>query len=245
MMESNSKIQNGLLNTNNITSFSQRLKQIIGSHSIASFAQQCQLSESAIRKYVRGDSEPTLQNLLVIAKIGHVPVSWLATGREEFSTTPYMHQTNDTNLNVYQSGATKNYQVINEIDFSSLNENEVTYTPINQWTLSSDWLIREGLQHANLAITTIDGEGMSNTVKYGDLALINLKPEGWQGALEGVFIISLNNTQLIKRLQFDPIEQGYHLYSDSTTYKSYFIKKDADVNFKIIAKIEYILNKVV
>ncbi|QIQ20939.1 helix-turn-helix domain-containing protein [Zophobihabitans entericus] len=63
-----------------MTSFANRLKWVIGNNSTNSFARKCNLSESAVRRYLTGGSEPTLQNLLSIASVGNVSVTWLATG---------------------------------------------------------------------------------------------------------------------------------------------------------------------
>lgn len=221
------------------TTFAQRLKLVIGRCSMTAFAQRCKLSESAIRKYIRGDSEPTLPNLIIIAEIGNVPLSWLATGKTDHPAPVKYHANEITLLPPFV--VNHDYFVINEIDFHSLIQERLKILPHSQWTLSKKWLNKEGLLDANLAFTTLNCENMGKITKYGDTALINIKQEGWYGAIEGIFIISLNNSLFIKRIQFDPTRNGYHLCSDNNFYRDHFIELDNPLNFKIVAKIERVL----
>lgn len=62
--------------------FKDRLKLVVESFStIREMARKAGLSESAIRKWLKGDSEPSLGNLVTLARIGQVRVEWLATGQ--------------------------------------------------------------------------------------------------------------------------------------------------------------------
>lgn len=60
--------------------FPTRLKKLIGERSVRSFSRDCGISETVLRKYLRGDSEPTRSRLLSLARTGHASVEWLATG---------------------------------------------------------------------------------------------------------------------------------------------------------------------
>jgi transcriptional regulator with XRE-family HTH domain len=226
--------------TEEATTFAQRLKSVIGQCSMTSFAQQCNLSESAIRKYIRGDSEPTLQNLLVICEVGKVSLSWLATGKPDgnlLTATPEKLLTHTPTPSFDQI-------VINEVNFYSLAQEQLQYIPKSHWILSRRWILKEGLQNANLAFTCINCENLTQVARKGDLALINIKPQGWKGALEGVFIICLHGNILIKRLQYDPIKHGYCLYSDNSHYRDHFIDINQPLEYKIIAKIEHVLTRI-
>lgn len=225
------------------TTFAQRLKLVIGHGSMTAFAQRCNLSESAIRKYIRGDSEPTLPNLLIISKVGNVPLAWLAAGETDFNMAGSFQAKESRAFPPFVTNP--DHVIINEIDFTSLLNPHLTIIPNSHWSLSKKWLNKEGLQNANLAFTALNCENMGQITKYGDIALINIKQTGWQGALEGIFIISLNHDLFVKRVQFDLIRNGYHLCSDHTFYRDHFIELEQFPNFKIIAKIERILMPVV
>ncbi|MDH5511174.1 MAG: helix-turn-helix domain-containing protein, partial [Nitrospinota bacterium] len=60
--------------------FKERLKIIIGKTSLRVIAQRAGISESAIRKWLKGETEPALGNLVALAQLAGVNVEWLATG---------------------------------------------------------------------------------------------------------------------------------------------------------------------
>lgn len=65
-----------------ISSFSSRLTTLIGNDSVNAFALKCGVSEAAIRKYIKKESEPNLKTLVAIALACGVSVEWLAVGNE-------------------------------------------------------------------------------------------------------------------------------------------------------------------
>lgn len=62
--------------------FIKRLKEVRGEESFANFALKCGKSERAVRKYEKGESDPTRLVLLKIASAFNVTVGWLANGEE-------------------------------------------------------------------------------------------------------------------------------------------------------------------
>jgi phage repressor protein C with HTH and peptisase S24 domain len=61
--------------------FKDRLKLITGDFdSLRSLASKLNVSESAVRKWLKGETEPALGNLVTLANLGGVNVEWLATG---------------------------------------------------------------------------------------------------------------------------------------------------------------------
>ncbi|MGL3099496.1 helix-turn-helix domain-containing protein [Enterobacter asburiae] len=69
-----------------INRFSERLKEAMDAANIASnvqLARQTELSESTIRKYLKGETYPTLDRLALLAEACSCSASWLATGEGE------------------------------------------------------------------------------------------------------------------------------------------------------------------
>ena len=56
-----------------------RIRKIIGSESIISFAKKCGLTESVIRSYLSG-TVPSATNALAISRAAHVSLEWLIAG---------------------------------------------------------------------------------------------------------------------------------------------------------------------
>jgi len=61
--------------------FKDRLKIAMGNTSIRSFADQCEISEGTMRRYLNGDGTPTLDKLKVISNISGYNLAWLAEGK--------------------------------------------------------------------------------------------------------------------------------------------------------------------
>lgn len=58
-----------------------RLKWLMGSGSVASFARRCGIAESVLRSYLIDHRMPPLDKALAIATAAGVSLDWLATGR--------------------------------------------------------------------------------------------------------------------------------------------------------------------
>ncbi|MFG6104894.1 LexA family transcriptional regulator [Leptothoe sp. EHU-05/26/07-4] len=61
--------------------FPSRLKKVVGDKSIRSFARECGFSDTVLRQYLSGNSEPTRPVLLAIARAADVSLEWLAAGQ--------------------------------------------------------------------------------------------------------------------------------------------------------------------
>jgi SOS-response transcriptional repressor LexA len=61
--------------------FPARLKQAMGGSSIRGFARECGFSDTVLRQYLNGQSEPTRPALLAMARTANVSVEWLASGQ--------------------------------------------------------------------------------------------------------------------------------------------------------------------
>jgi transcriptional regulator with XRE-family HTH domain len=65
-----------------LSCFADRLKVLIGNSSVSAFARKVALSESLIRKYLKG-SEPSLSRAAQIARRTEIELEWLAFGQGE------------------------------------------------------------------------------------------------------------------------------------------------------------------
>lgn len=74
-----SQTQEARDSSNSGATFAERLQLLIGDQSVSAFARKVSLSESLIRKYLRG-SEPSLSRADQIARLANVSLEWLATG---------------------------------------------------------------------------------------------------------------------------------------------------------------------
>jgi transcriptional regulator with XRE-family HTH domain len=64
--------------------FAARLRQVIDSYgNTSSLAREIERSEGALRKWLRGLSEPNVSDLRAICEVTHTSVEWLVMGRGE------------------------------------------------------------------------------------------------------------------------------------------------------------------
>lgn len=59
----------------------------------------------------------------------------------------------------------------------------------------------------------VSGDVMETTVSEGDIVLVNLKEDGWNGDLNGLYVIKINDLLMVRRLQYDLLKNGYHIKS--------------------------------
>src|ERR1700759_4918429 len=83
--------------------FALRLRQVIDAYGSAnSIAKAIERSEGAVRKWLRGESEPNVTDLRAICEQTHTSIEWLVTGRGrreavqrlESSAPDYLNESN-------------------------------------------------------------------------------------------------------------------------------------------------------
>ena len=57
--------------------FTKRLREVLSKKSIRGLAKECDVSEGSLRRYLKGESDPSLQNVIAIARAANVSVAWL------------------------------------------------------------------------------------------------------------------------------------------------------------------------
>ncbi|EKI3357322.1 helix-turn-helix transcriptional regulator [Salmonella enterica] len=103
-MEKNANTEKCTDRTFNVTTierFSERLKEAMQGVSNHEIARRSGLSEAAIRKYVKGESYPTIDNAAKVADACGVSLSWLLTEQEPsqlFTNNNSHHSANANNL---------------------------------------------------------------------------------------------------------------------------------------------------
>ncbi|NJD39494.1 MAG: helix-turn-helix transcriptional regulator [Geobacter sp.] len=60
--------------------FPSRLQQVVGERSVRSFASDCGMSDTVVRQYLSGKSEPTRPAIIAIARVSGCSIDWLMTG---------------------------------------------------------------------------------------------------------------------------------------------------------------------
>lgn len=176
-----------------IDQFPARLKQAVGNNSVRGFARECGFSDTVLRQYLNGQSEPTRPALLAIARTAKVSVEWLATGLSMTGvTTP---DQGDAQQYVYQE-------------------------PL---AFETGWLqakFPNAFEH--LMLTQIVDDSMEPTLPVGSLVLINTTDRDWATVTHGIYLIKFDDRIVVKRLQY-VADQTIRILSDNTAYETFSI----------------------
>lgn len=186
-----------------MSTFSLRIAHLIRSAGSASeFARRCGVSESVVRKWRDGLSDPSRTYLERIARRAGVSVEWLVTGqgamgpgdsgmppcrvseppRCGYTSLPPWQDTHSAagTLPSAESGAIDDALVFKE-----------------------DWLRFElGARPQDLCLLRVGGDSMEPTLRAGDMILIDrsaTRPDR-----EGIYILRMNDMLLARRLQALP-----------------------------------------
>ncbi|PSU49448.1 hypothetical protein C9J12_08135 [Photobacterium frigidiphilum] len=220
----------GIIPSEQIIPFKERLKEVIGNDSIMSFARKCNLSDKTLRDYMSGKSYPTLDRLALIAEASGRNISWLATGIE--SAAIKVERVNEL-IHVPQ------YDLRASAGTGCL---VVSETPIAEFSFSKEWLISQGLNGAKLSVVPVYGDSMEPTLVDEDLMLVKLIDDPREGR-DGVCVIRIDDEIMVKRIQYDFMKQGYYVRSDNSAYSPFFIEKEELKRFHVIGRMVRVLQR--
>ena len=177
-----------------VDQFPARLKQAVGDKSIRGFARDCGFSDTVLRQYLNGQSEPTRPALLAIARTANISVEWLATGQS----------------------------VTGAKDSSKASAEDYIYK--DPLAFETGWLRAEFPNaFENLLLTQVVDESMEPTLQQGDLALVDTNDRDLETVTHGIYLIKLDNRLLIKRLQYIA-DDTLRVLSDHPAYEAFSIQ---------------------
>lgn len=180
--------------TTEVDQFPGRLKQAVGDKSIRGFARDCGFSDTVLRQYLNGQSEPTRPALLAIARTADVSVEWLATG-----------------------------QPVGENNASSKASAE-KYIYKEPLAFETDWLRTEFPDsYESLLLTQVMDESMAPTLQEGGLVLVDTNERDLETVGHGIYLLKLNDRLLIKRLQY-VADNTLRVISDHPAYEAFSIE---------------------
>jgi len=225
----------GIIPTEQIIPFKERLKEAIGSDSVRTFAKKCSLSPATLLNYLNGDSYPTLDRLAVIAEAAEAEINWLATGYKS-KRKPIEISQNPLNAN--------NIEVV-QYDFrasAGAGCLVVSESPVARFEFSREWLIKQGLNGKHLTIVEVYGDSMEPTLMDEDLMLVEVIKDPKQ-ARDGICVFRIDDEVMVKRVQYDFAGNGYHITSDNMAYKPFFVGEEFAGRFEILGRMVRVLQR--
>ncbi|MBW8003054.1 MAG: helix-turn-helix transcriptional regulator [Planctomycetes bacterium] len=200
--------------------FTSRLRNTIKSYGNANaLAKASGFSEGTLRKWVRGESEPTRERLITIASVAGVRLEWLATGRG-----PEQRQPED-GLPLLEGYCTLEW----------LERNDTN--PDAPVAFRGDWI--EATLKSNrdeLALLRIPDDSMEPIVSLSSVVVVDTSEAG--APRDGIYALRVGDNLIARRLQTLPSGE-IEVSADNPVFKSFrFLRGDQGV--KVLGRIVWV-----
>ncbi len=176
---------------------SARLRSVIAARgSVAELARAVGVSDNAIYKWAAGRGQPSVVNLVALAKVAGVSLEWLATGRESAGKRGSRGRSAPAAGDYFFASGRALAGAAGAAELGGVRTAECL-------ALRSDWVRqRLGVEQGRLALVEALGDAMSPTIEDGDLLLVEVarkRPER-----DGVYLIRVAGKVVVRRLQNCP-----------------------------------------
>lgn len=232
--------------------FAKRMEALIGRESYKSFGRRVGVSDAVLRKYVTGETMPSVG--LVSQICGHEPrlFLWLCLGLgeqpEQVSVLPEVPSyvrggsaedavVADESISTYNKmhdyTLVDCYQVFASAGFGATVSEELKTEPM---AFRTDWLKKEGLSPERLAVIRAKGDSMEPTISNNDIILVNLC--NGDALRDGLYVLRIGDSLLVKRLQFDVLG-GIKVISDNPGYETQVVTKEQRADVHIVGRVAW------
>jgi phage repressor protein C with HTH and peptisase S24 domain len=184
------------------------------------------VSDNAIYKWLSGRGQPSVANLVALARAARVSVEWLATGDEAPQNAQGIAQTIEHGDFIFMPRS--------RIRFSGGREGMLrSEQVVDSLAFRADWIKR--VLHAesrDLILIEVIGDSMAPTVEDSDLILANLAEPRFRQ--DGIYLIRHDGGLTVKRIQRRP-DGKILVRSDNPKYESMVVP-----SVKIIGRVVWI-----
>jgi phage repressor protein C with HTH and peptisase S24 domain len=198
--------------------FQLRLDKVLHQFgSVADLARLIGVSDNAIYKWLSGRGQPSVANLVALAKASKVSVEWLATGQENADVKRPPRRSTDPDDLFYVPRYDQAPTVRGELLRS---EQMVDYLAFKK-----DWVrSRFNADPRNLLLIEVIGDAMAPTLEDSDLMLVDFSEPRFRH--DGIYVLRRENELEVKRLQRRP-DGTLNIISDNSIYESSIVASDS------------------
>jgi len=211
--------------------FRSRLTQVIQSFgSVVALATAVGVSDNAIYKWLAGRGQPSVANLVALARAGRVSLEWLATGSESAQTAQAVTRAVESGDFIFMPR--------NRIRFSSGRDGLLSSEQVvDSIAFRADWVKRAlKTESRDLILIEVVGDSMAPTVEDSDLILANLAEPRFRQ--DGIYLLRHESGLTVKRIQRRP-DGKLLVRSDNPKYEAIVA-----ANVKIIGRVVWIGGRV-
>lgn len=153
----------------------------------SALARLADVSESVVRKWTAGASEPTASNLVAVARVGKVTVEWLATG--------VLPKEPANAANIEGCVSVPLYEIKRQGGQDAFAAGDPSAQKI---IVPRDWLIEHVIGSQSLAFIHMHGDAMRPTLHNDDLLLIDRSDTL---VAKGIYVFFMSGFLFIQRLE--------------------------------------------
>jgi phage repressor protein C with HTH and peptisase S24 domain len=222
----------------NSDAFKSRLKIVMGGESNRSFADKCAISEGTLRRYLIGETFPSLDTLEVIAQAAGVNLAWLAAGvgpREIGAVDSDAQLAVDQTAEWNKSGdfvRVPRYEIAASAGAGAVVQSEQI---VDYLAFKSDWLkLSLGLSPANAAVISVMGDSMEPYLFDGDLILVDTGISRISN--DSVYVLQYDESLLVKRIQRKG-DGTVIVKSDNPLYEPEIFRGDAADRLRVVGRL--------
>ena len=191
--------------------FRSRLTQIVAKFgSVAALARAIGVSNNAIYKWLQGDGQPNLSNLIGLSRAARVSIEWLATGRAGAARTgaaaPRALSAGYTFMPRFDTrGGARGKR--------SLMSDQI----VDSIALGNGWVrTRLRAEPRNLLLLEIAGDSMAPTLKETDLAIVDLGEPRFRR--DAIYVLRHGDELAVRRVQRRP-DGKFIIKTDNPAYE--------------------------
>lgn len=247
----------------NSDAFADRIDLIINSvGGNSEFARKCGASESVVRSWRKGDSDPSRKRLIAIAEAFDVSLVWLATGTGEMrpdtskaqrlqnsDLAPPLALQASAEVKTASLGCEEQVQEdetgaewdnfalvpVYDVQASAGHGSHVkSEIQTGQLAFKKAWLREKGLEVGHLAIITAKGDSMETTICDGDTLLVDTRVD--KIIDDSIYIVQADHHLIVKRLQQD-FDGSIFAISDNPRYEKRHLNPDQAKALKIAGRV--------
>ncbi len=205
-----------------------------------SLAKAANVSPSALRKWLKGQAEPSRERLVALAEAAGVNVSWLATGEgpEPEAAAPVAASRGMRGASSRAGGLeTARFLLVPKRPEGAAAGAGNPPVPLATEFIGfrHDWIKTTfGRSPDELVLDTAVGDSMEPTIRNGDLMLIDVSDQNIRSF--GVYVLEVRNERLVKRVQrlFDG---SLILISDNRIYQPETIPASKATEVSVVGRV--------
>lgn len=202
--------------------------------SASALARMAGVSESVVRKWRGGTSEPSRPNLIALARATDVSLAWLVAGEGP------MHLSKQDVRSTQSGGIEEEFALIPGYNIQvaagqgAFPDQE---QPTRKLAFRHKWLRYKGLNEKDLVLVFAKGDSMEPTISDNNTLMIDTSQ---RDLMDGsIYVIRTNSHLIVKRVQ-TLWNKGILLLSDNKEYKEQQVEPNEADDLEVIGKVVWV-----